>query len=313
MVEKVIILGSGPAGLSAAIYTAREGFEPLVISGYEAGGQLILTTLVENIPGFPQGIMGPDFIKLLMDQAKKFGARFVDDNATKVDLGARPFKVYVEEKMYEVNSIIIATGANPKWLGIDSEQGFIGRGVSNCATCDASFFKGKDVIVVGGGDTAMEDSIFLTRFVNSVTIVHRRDAFRASKIMQDRALSNPKIKVIWNSEIAEIKGEDKVSSVVIKNVQTNATQELKKDGIFVAIGYSPNTDLFKDALKLDDQGYIIVKDDVKTDIDGVFVAGDVSDRKYKQAVVASGTGVKAALEVRAYLMGGIPTVQKKSS
>jgi thioredoxin reductase (NADPH) len=302
MAEKVIIIGSGPAGLSAAIYTAREGFEPLVISGYNAGGQLILTTLVENIPGFPQGVMGSDYIKLLMEQAKKFGARFVDDDATKVDLSKRPFTVFVGDKAYETQSIIIATGSSPRWLGIASEKQFIGRGVSICATCDAAFFKGKNVMIVGGGDTAMEDSLFLTRFVGSVTVVHRRDSLRASKIMQERAFANPKIKFMWNSEIVEIKGESKVSSAIIRNILTNETQEMKTDGVFVAIGYVPNAGLFKDRLKLDDQGYILTKDEVKTDIEGVFVAGDVSDRKYRQAAVASGSGIKAALETRAYLM-----------
>ncbi len=302
MVEKVMILGSGPAGLSAAIYAAREGFEPVVIRGHNPGGQLILTTLVENIPGFPQGVIGADYIKLLNDQAKKFGTRFVDDDVTKVDLTRRPFKIFVENNEYEANSVIIATGANPRWLGIESEKRFIGRGVSNCATCDGSFFKGKDVIVVGGGDTAMEDSLFLTMFVNSVTIVHRRDGFRASKIMQDRVLTNPKIKVAWNSVITEIKGDAKVKSVVIKNLQTGQSSELNIDGVFMAIGYDPNSKMFHGQLKLDDQGYIVAHDEVKTDIDGVFVAGDVADRTYRQAVVAAGSGVKAALEARAYLL-----------
>jgi thioredoxin reductase (NADPH) len=302
MVEKVIILGSGPAGLSAAIYSAREGFEPVVIRGHNSGGQLILTTLVENIPGFPQGVIGADYIKLLNDQAKKFGTRFVDDDATKVDLTKKPFKVFVDDKAYESNSLIIATGANPRWLGIESEKRFIGRGMSNCATCDGSFFKGKDVIVVGGGDTAMEDSLFLTMFVNSVTIIHRRDGFRASKIMQDRVLNNPKIKVAWNSVITEIKGDSKVKSAVIKNMQTGQSSELNVDGVFVAIGYDPNSKIFHGQLKLDEQGYIIAHDEVKTEIDGVFVAGDVADRTYRQAVVAAGSGVKAALEARAYLL-----------
>lgn len=301
MVEKVIIIGSGPAGLSAAIYTAREGFEPLVISGYKGGGQLILTTLVENIPGFPDGVMGPEYMEMLMKQAKKFGSRFVDRDVTSIDLKSRPFKVVVEDKTYEAHSVIVATGANAKYLGIQSEKKFMGRGVSTCATCDAAFFKGKNVVVVGGGDTAMEDSLFLTRFASSVTIVHRRDAFRASKIMQKRVLSNPKIKVVWNSTVEEIKGGKSVSSVLIKNLQTNQVTEMPIDGVFIAIGYEPNTKVFDGQLKLDEQGYIVTRDEVKTDIEGVYVAGDVADKVYRQATTAASSGVKAALCVRAYM------------
>lgn len=301
MVEKVIILGSGPAGLSAAIYTSREGFEPLVISGYKGGGQLILTTLVENIPGFPEGVMGPEFMEMLMKQAKKFGTRFVDRDVTSIDLKSRPFRVVVEDQTYEAHSVIVATGANAKYLGLQSEKKFMGRGVSSCATCDAAFFKGKKVIVVGGGDTAMEDSLFLTRFATSVTIVHRRDVFRASKIMQERVLSNPKIKVLWNSTVDEIKGDKVVTSVVLKNLQTNQIQDMPIDGVFIAIGYEPNTKIFDRQLKLDEQGYIVTKDEVRTDIEGVYVAGDVADRVYRQAATAAGSGVKAALCVRAFI------------
>ncbi|MDE1855298.1 MAG: thioredoxin-disulfide reductase [Candidatus Micrarchaeota archaeon] len=301
MVEKVIILGSGPAGLSAAIYTAREGFEPLVIGGYSGGGQLVLTTLVENVPGFPEGIMGPDYMTLLLKQAKKFGTRIIDRDVTKIDLQTKPFKVQVEDQAYEALSVIIATGANAKYLGLQSEKKFMGRGVSSCATCDAAFFKEKKVIVVGGGDTAMEDSLFLTRFASEVTIVHRRDAFRASKIMQERALSNPKIKVIWNTTIEEIKGDKVVKSAVLKNVVTNQMQEMPIDGVFLAIGYEPNTKLFQGQLKTDEQGYLITKDEVRTDIDGVYVAGDVSDKVYRQAGTAAGSGIKAALCVRAFM------------
>lgn len=301
VVEKVIIIGSGPAGLSAAIYTAREGFEPLVISGYNGGGQLILTTLVENIPGFPEGVMGPAFMEMLMKQARKFGTRFVDKNVTSIDFKSKPFKVTVEDQTYEAQSVIVATGANAKYLGLESEKKFMGRGVSTCGTCDGPFFKGKNVVVVGGGDTAMEDSLFLTKFATSVTIVHRRDAFRASKIMQERVMSNPKIKVLWNSTVEEIKGDKTVSSVVIKNLQTNQANEMPIDGVFIAIGYDPNTKVFNGQLELDEQGYIITKDEVKTGIDGVYVAGDVADKVYRQAGTASGSGIKAALEVRAYL------------
>ncbi|MGC8547657.1 MAG: thioredoxin-disulfide reductase [Candidatus Micrarchaeia archaeon] len=301
MVESVIIIGSGPAGLSAAIYAGRDGFSPLVISGYAKGGQLELTTTVENFPGFPDGVQGPELMDLMRKQAEKFGARFIDKDATAVDLKSKPFKVTVEDDIYEADSIIIATGANAKWLGLESEKKFTGRGVSSCATCDAPFFKGKNVIVVGGGDTAMEDSLYLTGFANSVTIVHRRDAFRASKIMQERVLSNPKIKVIWNSVVQEIKGDTKVRSAVLKNVVTNELTEIPIDGVFVAIGYAPNTKLFEGQLQLDEQGYIVTHDEVKTDIPGVFVAGDVADKFYKQASTAAASGVKCALQARAYL------------
>ena len=301
MVEKVIIIGSGPAGLSAAIYTAREGFNPLVISGYNGGGQLILTTLVENIPGFPDGVMGPEYMQMLIKQAKKFGTRMIDRDVTSVDLKSKPIKVTVEDQVYETDTLIIATGANAKYLGLPSEKKFMGRGVSSCATCDAAFFKGKKVVVIGGGDTAMEDSLFLTRFASEVNIVHRRDAFKASKIMQERVMANPKIKVIWNTTVDEIKGDKVVSSVVLKDVGTGQTREMPIDGVFLAIGYEPNTKLFKGQLQMDDQGYLVTKDEVMTDIDGVYVAGDVADRFYRQAGTAAGSGIKAALCVRAFM------------
>ncbi len=301
MAKKLIILGAGPAGLAAAIYASRELFNPLVIGGIAAGGQLILTTLVENYPGFPDGVDGPELIEKMLAQAKKFGARFVYENATAVDLSRRPFKVSAGGKDYEADSIIIATGANAKWMGVDSEQKFVGRGVSNCASCDGAFYKNKDVIVVGGGDTAMEDSSFLTRFANHVTIVHRRDAFRASKIMQDRALSNPKIKVIWNSAVEEVLGDKVVTGVKLKNLMTNEVTEMKIDGVFVAIGYHPNTDIFNGQLKLDELGYLVTRDEIFTEVEGVFVAGDVADRVFRQAATATGSGVKAALSARAYL------------
>ena len=301
MAEKVIIIGSGPAGLSAAIYASREGFEPLVLAGSKGGGQLELTSVVENFPGFPDGVDGPEIVKLLKKQAEKFGTRFLNKDVSKVELSSRPFKISVEDKDFEADSIIIATGANAKWLGIESESKFIGKGVSSCGTCDGPFFKNKDVIVVGGGDTAMEDSIFLTKFAKSVTIVHRKDTLRASKIMQERALSNQKIKFIWNSAIEEILGDNIVKGVKIKNLITNEMTEMKIDGVFVAIGYKPNTDIFKDQLKLDENGYIETIDEVKTDIDGVYIAGDVADKYYRQAATASASGVKCALHVRDYL------------
>jgi len=302
MVEDVIIIGSGPAGLTAAIYTARDGFKPLLISGTAAGGQLMLTTTVENFPGFQEGIYGSELMDNMRRQAEKFGVRFIDGDATAVDLSSRPFKVTASGQTFEALSVIIATGASARWLDIPSEKKFIGRGVSSCATCDGAFFKNKNVIVVGGGDTAMEDSIFLTQFANSVTVVHRRDSLRASKIMQERAFANPKIKFIWNSVVDEVLGDVKVTGVKLKNVNTGEITEMSIDGVFVAIGYVPNTAIFKDFLELDDQGYIKTIDEVKTNIEGVFVAGDVADRVYKQAITAAGAGAKAALEARAYIM-----------
>ena len=301
MVEGIIIIGSGPAGLSAALYTAREDFKPLVITGVNAGGQLLLTTTVENYPAFPDGVQGAELIDLMRKQAEKFGTRFVADDVVGVDFSSRPFKIKTHSEQYEANSVIVATGASAKWLGIESEKKFIGKGVSSCATCDAPLFKHKNVIVVGGGDTAMEDSLFLTKFVNSVTIVHRRNQFRASKIMQERVLSNQKIKVVWDSGIDEIIGNGKVSKVKIKNLKTNQVTEMDIDGVFVAIGYAPNTKFLEGSLPLDDKGYIITKDEVETDIEGVFVAGDDADHVYRQAATAAGSGVKAALRVREYL------------
>ncbi|MGC8730013.1 MAG: thioredoxin-disulfide reductase [Candidatus Micrarchaeia archaeon] len=300
-IENVVIIGSGPAGYTAAIYLGREGFNPLVITGMDEGGQLELTSTVENFPGFPDGIEGPDLMINMKKQAEKFGTRFVRSIVNSVSFDSSPYKITTSDGEYYAKSIIIATGASSKWLGIPSEKKFIGRGISSCATCDAPFFRGKNVAVVGGGDTAMEDSIFLTKFVNSVTIIHRRDAFRASKIMQERALSNPKIKVIWNSVVEEVLGDSKVTGVKIRNTITNELKELPLDGIFVAIGYKPNTDFLISKLDLDENGYIITEAEVKTKIPGVFAAGDVADRRYKQAITASASGAKAALEVRNYI------------
>jgi len=299
--EDLIIIGSGPAGLSAAIYAGRDDIKTLVITGTTAGGQLLLTTTVENFPGFPDGVEGAELIDLMRKQAEKFGARFVDGDVTKVDFSSRPFKVWVGSDEYEANSIIIATGASAKWLGLESEKKFIGRGVSSCATCDGAFFKGKNVIVVGGGDTALDDAIFLTRFANSVTVVHRRDQLRASKIMQERAFSNPKIKFVWNTVVEEIKGDAKVNGVKLRNVVTNEVTEMPIDGVFIAIGNQPNTKPFEGQIQLDERGYIITHDIVFTNIEGVFAAGDVADSFYQQAITAAGTGVMAALRVREYL------------
>ena len=303
MVEDLVIVGSGPAGLTAAIYTAREGFKPLMINGINEGGQLTLTTAIENYPGFPDGVLGPDLIALMKKQAEKFGTRFAGEDVQSVDFSKRPFKLKTNSSEYEARCVIIATGASANWLGIPSEQKFIGKGVSSCATCDGPFFKRKNVVVIGGGDTAMTDSLVLTMFADSVTIVHRRDQFRASKIMQDRVLSNKKIKVIWNSSIEEINGDARVNGVTIKNTATNEIARIPTDGVFVAIGYSPNTKFLEGKLKLDEHGYIITKDEIKTDIEGIFVAGDVADHVYRQAVSAAGSGAKAALEARDYLQG----------
>ncbi|MCL4373928.1 MAG: thioredoxin-disulfide reductase [Candidatus Marsarchaeota archaeon] len=301
MVEDLIIIGAGPAGYTAAIYAARDNFKPLVISGLEPGGQLLLTTTVENYPGFPDGVDGSQLMDLFRKQSEKFGTRFVFDEVTDVDFSTRPFKVKTGSSEYEADSIIIATGAKARWLGIESEKKFIGKGISSCATCDAAFFKGKSVIVVGGGDTAMEDSIYLTKFASNVTIVHRRDQFRASKIMQDRVFANPGIKVIWDSVVEEILGDKKVTGVKIRNTKTNAITEMPVDGVFVAIGYDPVTKFLGGKLDSDELGYLKTTDEVKTKIPGVFVAGDVADHVYRQAITAAGSGAKAALEVRAYL------------
>jgi thioredoxin reductase (NADPH) len=301
MVENLVIIGSGPAGLTAALYSAREGFEPLLITGTDVGGQLLLTTIVENYPGFPDGVMGPELMQLMQKQAERFGTRFVSDYVTDVDLTTKPFKIKTGNKEYEAKCLIIATGASAKRLGLESETRLFGRGISTCGTCDGPFFKNKEVIVIGGGDTAMEDSLFLTKFATSVTIIHRRGEFKASKIMQDRVLSNPKIKIIWNSSIEEIIGKDRFEAARVKNLTTGEISEIKADGFFLAIGYNPNTSFLKGKLKLDEQGYIITKDEVKTDIDGLFIAGDVSDRIYRQAVTAAASGTKAALEAREYL------------
>ncbi|MCL5117231.1 MAG: thioredoxin-disulfide reductase [Candidatus Marsarchaeota archaeon] len=301
MVEKVVILGSGPAGLTAALYAARDDLKPIIIGGFNAGGQLMLTTEVENYPGFPSGIYGAELIDNMRKQAEKFGAIFVNDDVKEVNFNSSPFKLKTSTEVFDAHSVIIATGASAKWLGLESEKKFIGKGISSCATCDAAFFRNKEVAVVGGGDTALEDAIFLTKFATKVHIIHRREEFKASRLAQDRVKANPKIDLILNSEVIEILGESSVTGAKIRNNKTNKITEIKIDGLFVAIGYKPNTDFLKEAIKLDEQGYIIVSDEVKTNIDGIFVAGDVADKIYKQAVIAAGAGAKAALEVRFYL------------
>ncbi len=296
----VIIIGSGPSGLTAAIYTTRAALKTLVIAGAKWGGQLMLTTEVENFPGFPEGIQGPDLMANMRKQAEHHGAEIVDVNFIKGDFSKAPFKVEAGEKTYEAKSIIIATGADTKWLGVPGEQERIGRGVSSCAPCDAPFFKEKDVIVAGGGDSAMEEACVLTRFAKSVTIVHRRDEFKASQAMLDKAKANPKIKFVLNSQIVEILGENVVTSVKLKNLVTTEESEMSTNGVFVAIGHIPNSAVFP-GIEVDEKGFIKVHEHTKTNIEGVFVAGDVHDRQYMQAITAAGFGCAAALEAERWL------------
>jgi thioredoxin reductase (NADPH) len=304
-VRNVIIIGSGPAGLTAALYTARANLEPLVIEGIDAGGQLMLTTMVENYPGFRDGIMGPDLMGDMREQAKKFGAGIVESHVTSVDLSSRPIKVRTSEAEYDTRSLIIATGASARLLGLASERALMGHGVSTCATCDGYFFRGLDIGVVGGGDSAMEEAVFLTKFASKVTVVHRRDALRASKIMQDKARANAKIAWAMNSEVDEIKdtGKGEVTSMILRDVKTAARTEVPVSGVFVAIGHTPNTSLFKGQLEMDANGYIITHDGAKTSVAGVFACGDVQDHVYRQAVTAAGTGCMAALDVERYIEG----------
>jgi thioredoxin reductase (NADPH) len=300
----VIIIGSGPAGWTAAIYAARAELKPLIFEGAEPGGQLMTTTEVENYPGFVDGIQGPDLMAAMRNQAKRFNAEIVTEMVSKVDASKRPFIVTAGGKEYQAKAIIISTGASARRLGLESEKQLYGRGVSACATCDGFFFKGKKVIIVGGGDSAMEEANFLTRFAEKVTIVHRRGEFRASKIMQERTLANPKIEVIWNSEVTEILGVDvgRVTGVKLKNVESGAMSEMPIDGVFAAIGHEPNTSLFKGLLDLDEKGYIkTVPGSSKTNVPGVFAAGDVQDARYRQAITAAGSGCMAALDAEKFL------------
>ncbi|HYE22557.1 MAG TPA: thioredoxin-disulfide reductase [Verrucomicrobiae bacterium] len=300
-IYKVAIIGSGPAGLTAGIYSARAGLKPLILAGLTFGGQLMLTTEVENFPGFPQGIMGPELMQNMLAQAERFGAKIVYEDVSEVDFKNKPFKLKASSGEFQAESVIITTGASTMWLGIPSEEQFRGKGVSSCATCDGFFFKNKDIIVIGGGDSAMEEANYLTKFAKSVTIVHRRDSFRASKIMADRALANPKISVIFNTEVTEFTGAEKLTGVVLKNVNTGETTNMPIDGAFVAIGHKPNTDIFKGQIDLDPKGYIIPTDTTKTNISGVFVAGDVRDYRYRQAITAAGMGCMAAMDVEKHL------------
>lgn len=305
-VENVVILGSGCAGLTAAIYAARANLRPLVIEGAMTGGQLATTTEVENYPGFPDGIQGPELTERMHRQAARFEARFVRGDATAVNLRQQPFEITVDDgQVIKTRTLIIATGAAAKYLGLESERKLLGHGVSACATCDGFFFKGKEVVVVGGGDTAMEESTFLTKFASRVTIIHRRDSFRASKIMQDRALSNPKITVIWDTMVEEILDPTakQVTAVRLKHVKTGAVTETRCDGVFMAIGHEPNTAIFKGQLELDAKGYVVVNHQTRTSVEGVFSAGDVHDIRYRQAVTAAGSGCMAAIDVERYLEG----------
>jgi len=301
-VHDVVILGSGPAGLTAAIYCARANLKPVVIEGLQAGGQLINTTDVENYPGFPDGIQGPEMMELFKKQAAKFGTSFVPGDATKVDLSNRPFKVWTDEEELTAKTIIVATGASPRVLNIPGEERYAGHGVSYCATCDGFFFRDQEIVVVGGGDTAMEEALFLTKFGKRVTVVHRRDELRASKIMADRALSHDKIEFMWDSVVEEVIGDDtKVTAIKVKNVKTNETTEHPTGGFFVAIGHDPNTPLFQGMLGMDEEGYLKIGIGAKTEIEGVFIAGDVHDHTYRQAVTAAGAGCKAAIDCERWL------------
>jgi thioredoxin reductase (NADPH) len=311
--RKVVIIGSGPSGLTAALYTARADLEPVVVEGFAAGGQLMLTTDVENYPGFADGVMGPELMAILRKQAGRFGATYITDDATGVDFSKRPFAIEVGGETILTETVIVSTGATAKMLGIPSEQKLLGRGVSTCATCDGAFFKGKPLIIVGGGDSAMEEALFLTRFASSVTVVHRRDKLRASKIMQDRAMAHDKISFAWNATVDEVLGNGKVSGVRLRNLQTDEMSEIEAGGVFVAIGHKPNSSLFRGVLEMDEAGYLVIGDKLRSDwapgshfqsrtnVEGVFAAGDVVDHTYRQAVTAAGMGCQSAIDAERWL------------
>ncbi len=305
----LLVIGSGPAGLTASIYACRASLKVLCIAGGPSmedsyrlpGGQLMLTTEVENYPGFPEGIQGPDLMGLFRKQAERFGTEFIDDNVTSVDFSGKPFKIYVEDKAYEGRAVIIATGAKAKWLGLESEKKLRGKGVSACATCDGFFFKDREVVVVGGGDVAMEDSLYLANLCKKVTVIHRRDKLRASPIMQERARKNPKIHWVWDTVVEEILGQDKVEGVRLKNVKTGDISDYKADGVFLSIGHIPDTKVLQDKIDLDEKGYVVLKNHTQTSVRGVFAAGDVHDYRYRQAVTAAGFGCMAALDAQKFI------------
>ncbi len=302
MAENVIIMGSGCAGLTAAIYTARANLSPLVITGQEIGGQIALTNEVENYPGFPDGITGPELVELMQKQAKKFGARIEIDVVTRVDLKTRPFKIETQSgNAYQANALIVATGASPRWLGVPGEKELMGRGVSYCATCDGFFFRGKEIAVVGGGDSALQEGLFLTRFASKVNIIHRRDALRAQPILQDRARENSKINFVWNSVVKEIRGNSSVQSLLLEDTRTGASSEMPVQGIFVYIGHTPNTEMFRGQLEMNEEGYVKVDERLHTSVPGVFAAGESHDHIFRQAVVSAGYGCMAAMEAEKFI------------
>lgn len=300
MTEKVLIIGSGPAGLTAAVYAARADLSPLMIEGFERGGQLMLTTDVENYPGFPDGIMGPELMEQFRKQAERFGTRIMSNDVSKVDFSSRPFKVWVDDDLYESESVIISTGASAQWLNVPGEQKLLGHGVSACATCDGFFFRDRTIAVVGGGDSAMEEALFLTKFASKVTIIHRRDEFRASKIMARRALEHEKIEVLWNTEVTEVLGDSAVTGVALRDTVDGSTSQLDVDGVFMAIGHTPNTSIFSDQIATDEKGYILT-DGTMTNVEGVFAAGDVVDKVYRQAITAAGMGCAAAIDAERWI------------
>lgn len=300
-VEKLVIIGSGPAGLTAAIYASRGALNPIVVAGREAGGQLMLTTDVDDFPGFETGIQGPELMAKMRKQAERFGTRFINEDVISVDFSKKPYVIKTEACNLKTDALIIATGASAMWLGLPSEQKLIGKGVSSCAVCDGFFFKDKNVIVVGGGDTAMREAAYLSKLCKKVTVVHRRDSLKAQKALQELVKSKNNVEFIWNTTVDEMLGQDKVTGVKLKNTQSNEISTIEVDGVFVAIGHKPNTDFLKGQINLDQKGYIVVKNETKTSVEGVFVAGDVADYHYRQAVTAAGAGCKAAFDAEEYL------------